>query len=130
MNNRSRIEVAMADSYSVLTIRDSRLDDFEQAQEIRSEMLDALAATESARVIVDLCNVEYLTSVALMPFVNLSASARQREGRVVLCNTCELVTNVLTVSQLIVEHRDSAKYLEMADNLESAIAMVQIQAER
>ena len=50
--------------------------------------------------------------------------AEQRGGRAVLCEPSQIVVDVLSVSQLIVESRDYARHLQMADNLESAIAQL------
>ena len=91
---------------------------------VRDEIVSAIRESESDKVIIHMKNVRYLTSIALLPFVGIRSAAEERGGRVVLCEPSGIVVDVLSVSQLIVESRDHARHLQMADSLESAIALL------
>jgi len=117
-----RIQSSVRDGVLVLEVKDTSLDDDEQAQCVRNELVAAVAEA-SCDVALDLRNVKYLTSVALLPFVEVRSAAETHGRRVVLCNLADIVAKVLTVSQLIVES-SHGHYLEMADDLDSAIALL------
>ncbi len=91
---------------------------------LHDEIVSAIRQSESNDIIIDMKHVEYLTSIALLPFVGIRSAAEQRGGRVVLCEPSGIVVDVLSVSQLIVESREHARHLQMADTLESAIALL------
>ena len=117
-----KFHFSVRDGILVLEIKDAVLNDHEQAQRIRDELLVAVTDA-SCDVVLDLRNVEYLTSVALLPFVEVRSAAESHGKRVVLCNLADVVAKVLTVSQLIVES-SHGRYLEMADDVESAIRLL------
>jgi anti-anti-sigma factor len=108
----------------VIEVLPTRLSEEPQVFALRDEMVSAIGQSASDDVIIDMKNVEYLTSIALLPFVSIRSAAEQRGGRVVLCRPAEIVVDVLSVAQLIVESREHAHYLQMADSLESAIALL------
>ena len=108
----------------VIEVLPTRLSEEPQVFALRDEMVSAIGQAASDDVIIDMKNVEYLTSFALLPFVSIRSAVEQRGGRVVLCRPAGIVVDVLSVAQLIVESREHAHHLQMADSLESAIALL------
>ncbi len=62
------------------------------------EVLDQLDQSEIANVVVDFCDVEYFGTTMLEAVHILWRRAREREGRMVLCNTSDMVREILHVS--------------------------------
>lgn len=112
----------------ILEVSPARLSEEAVVFELRDEMVAAIRQSESNDVIIDVHNVDYLTSIALLPFVSIRSAAEQRGGRVVLCQPAGIVVDVLAVSQLIVESRGSARHFRMAESIESAIALLKTEA--
>jgi len=108
----------------VIEVLPAKLNDEPVVFALRDEMVTAIRQSKSDDIIIDMKNVEYLTSIALLPFVGIRSAAEERGGRVVLCEPSGIVVEVLSVAQLIVESRDHARHLQMADSLESAIALL------
>ncbi|MEO8164794.1 MAG: STAS domain-containing protein [Betaproteobacteria bacterium] len=108
----------------IVEILAAKLSDERVVYALRDELISAIKQSASNDVIIDMKNVEYLTSIALLPFVGIRSAAEQRGGRVVLCEPTGIVVDVLSASQLIVERREYARHLQMADSLESAIALL------
>jgi anti-anti-sigma factor len=108
----------------VIEVLLSRLDQEPIVFALRDEMVGAIRDSDSIDVIIEMQNVEYLTSIALLPFVSIRSVAEQRGGRVVLCKPTGIVVDVLSVSQLIVESRDTTRHLQMADDLSAAVALL------
>ncbi|HRX79448.1 MAG: STAS domain-containing protein [Planctomycetaceae bacterium] len=117
---RSRYEQGIL----VIEVIPKRLSEESQVFALRNEIVAAIRESDSDDIIIDMKNVEYLTSIALLPFVGIRGAVEQRGGRVVLSEPAGIVVDVLTVSQLIVENRESANHLQMADSLESAIVLL------
>ncbi|MCA9124530.1 MAG: STAS domain-containing protein [Planctomycetaceae bacterium] len=109
----------------IVEVIPKRLNDERQVFALRDEIVEAMRQSKSNDVIIDMKNVEYLTSIALLPFVGIRSAAKQRGGRAVLAEPAGIVVDVLSVSQLIVESRDCADHLQMADGVESAIELLQ-----
>ncbi len=104
----------------VITILDSMLNDYEQVCAMSTEMQTAIGSSKTKRVAIDMSNVIMITSVALFPFVRATSAASVAGGWLVLCNMSDPVAQVFVISQLIVENRPHAKYLSLAEDLESA----------
>ncbi len=109
---------------TVLTVLDSQLNDDMQVMSLRDELLAALNGSAHKGLVIDMKNVQYLTSIALMPLVALRKAAETTGHHVALCNLADIVAKVLTISQLIVESRPHVRHLSMAQDLESAIRIV------
>ena len=108
----------------VIEVLDRQLNEYEQVCRFRDEVLQEITSLETPRAILDLKNVEYISSVALLPFVDMRKNAEDRGGQVVLCNVSIVVARVLTVSQLIVESRGHARPLAISADLDAAVALL------
>jgi anti-anti-sigma factor len=85
----------------VLTVLDDRLQGDEQIEAVRDELLDAVTREEADRVILDLGQVELLTSAGIRPLLALRTHVKGRGGRLVLCGLRPAVTEVLETTRLI-----------------------------
>jgi anti-anti-sigma factor len=104
----------------VLTLTDPQVRGDELADELRD---DLLAATGDAdRVVLDLRHVEYLSSVAFRPLLQLHKALKERQGRVVLCHLSEPVLDVLHLTRLISTSGTSRAPFEEQPDLAAAIA--------
>jgi anti-anti-sigma factor len=112
---------------TVLTVLDSQLNDDLQVMDLRDELLAALGQSAHKGLVIDMKNVAYMTSIALMALVALRKAAESSGHRVALCNLADIVAKVLTISQLIVESRPHVRHLAMAQDLESAIKLVAVE---
>lgn len=105
----------------VIEVICQHLNDYDEAAELRDEILAAMQHAQSVCVILDLRNMEFLTSVALFPFIEIRAEAEREGRRVVLCNVAMPVAQALTISQLIVENRAQARHLVLTEDLPAAL---------
>ena len=108
----------------VIEVVDPELNAFEQVHRLRDEIVQAMTDAETANAVLDLNKVKYMTSVALLPFVDVRKTAQRNGGQVVLCNVSDVVAKVLTVSQLLVETRGHAKHLAIATDLDAAVELL------
>jgi anti-anti-sigma factor len=122
----TQTHVSTSDQHGILviTVLDQRLTDEMQVADWQRQMGEAIRKSAPTGVVVDLKNVEYMTSVAVFPLIATRAVADELGIKLVLCNLSMAVLKVLTVAQLIVESRQHAKHLAMAENLDDALTAV------
>lgn len=120
-SNARYISTRLRKGALVIEVTCQQLNDYDKVADVRDEILEAIQQVQSVPVILNLRNVQLLTSVALFPFIEIRAVA-EREGRqVVLCNVAAPVAQALTVSQLIVENRSPDHHLVLTEDLSAAI---------
>jgi len=122
MNTKPQ-HIAVSRQQDVLVIEPllQYLNDFEKVAALRDEIVAAMERADAKNVVLDLRNIKVLTSVALFPFIEVRSVSEQLGGHVVLCNVDTAVAQALTVSQLLVETREHAHYLVLAEDVPSAI---------
>lgn len=85
----------------VLTIAQSRIQGEETAQQLREEMQAALEKTGIRRVVVDLQNVRYMSSVAFWPLLSLRRQLATSKGHLIICGlTGDIETLFLTTKMI------------------------------
>lgn len=115
------IRLGEHDGAVVIELLARKLNDEELVAPTREEVIRAIKEAETPRVILDMQHVEFLTSVAVLPFFEFRRLAEELGGRIVLANLHTVVAEVLTVTQLIVENRAHARHLTVAADLDSAV---------
>ena len=89
------ITLTTADGALVLTVTESMLTTFEMAQILSAELLTAVNAAKEKNVVLDLKNVQMMTSATLLVLTRLNTTVESRGGRLVLCNLQEVVAQTL-----------------------------------
>jgi anti-anti-sigma factor len=121
-SNAALITTARHDGVLVITVLDKRLSEQQQVDEWQDQMAQAIRDHSPTGVVIDMQNVEYMTSIAMLPLIATRAVAEDSGARVVLCNLSPTVLEILTVSQLIIDGRPHVKHLAMAETLDDALA--------
>ena len=118
------IQTETDDGVLVVTVTDTMLRDYELAKLLETEMVQAVETAETTDVILNLAHVKMMTSAALLALLGLRHAVIDRSGQLVLCNVAIPVAEVLTVSQLIVEHRNVQHQLRMESDIATAKAVL------
>jgi len=108
----------------VLTITDKHLRDEKPCAELRGELLASLAETGAKKVVVDLGQVEVVSSVAFRPLLSLRRAVEDAGARMVLCNLSEMVAEVFHVTRLLISGKSSVAPFEAKPDVASAIAFL------
>ena len=106
----------------VLTPVAPRIRGDEAAEELRNELLAAVAEAGVDSVVLDLHHVTYMSSVAFRPLLQLHAALKDRSGRVVLCNLAEPVREVLHLTRLVGTGGASHSPFEEQPDVPAAVA--------
>jgi anti-anti-sigma factor len=85
----------------VLTIAQSRLQGEEIAHDLREEMGRAVEQAKCNRVVIDLRQVRYLSSVAFWPLLSLRKQLLEAGGRLIICGLSGDVEDVFATTKMI-----------------------------
>lgn len=100
---------------SIVSFTIPRLTDDENIEQIGRELLAVIEHYGRRKVVVDLGNVDYLTSSVLGKLITMHRRLHRAGGRMVLCGFRNEVAEVLETSRL-------DEYFETAPNVEAAAA--------
>ena len=96
----------------------------EVAESIRRELVSAFQSEGLSRVIVDLGNVEFISSVGYAPLISLRREIIDAGGKLVLCGLSDFVREVFTTTCLLVDPQGKDSMFYGAGSLEQAHALV------
>ncbi len=114
----------------VLTITQSRIQGEETAQQLREEMQLALEKTGIHRVVVDLRNVRYMSSVAFWPLLSLRRQLAKSEGRLMICGLTGDIEILFLTTKMINSGGAVDAPFEVAPNAAAAVEKIKILGER
>lgn len=113
------------DGTLVLTIEVEQVKDFTVSEELRYELVHAVTSRQAKRIILDLRNMTFMTSLACVAFIGVRQAMKDMDGRVVLCNMTEFIRKVFSAKRLLVRPKNNGNVaFESADTLEDALAML------
>lgn len=94
----------------VLTITHPQLrsGDFDLIDQVRQELLAAVALNGTRRVVIDLTEVEYVGSAGFRPLLSVRKKLQEHGGEMLLCGLCPEVHEVFLTSRLIDARGSSA----------------------
>lgn len=109
----------------VLTIEVEQVKDFTVSEELRYELVHAVKSRESKRIVIDLRNMTFMTSLACVAFIGVRQAMKDVEGRIVLCNMTEFIHKVFSAKRLLIRSKKNGNVaFESAATLEDALAML------
>jgi anti-sigma B factor antagonist len=108
----------------ILTVELARISSYEQAETIGRELLAAVEGRQSAKVVVDLSKLTYMSSVGYGPLITLRSRVRADGGRLVLCGLSGVVKEVFEATRLLINPNSPKSLFEFKDTLDQAIAVV------
>lgn len=113
------------DGILVLTIEVEQVKDFTISEEMRYELVHAVKSRQSKRIVLDLRNMTFMTSLACVAFIGVRQAMKDVEGRVVLCNMSEFIHKVFSAKRLLVRSKNSGNVaFESVATLEDALEML------
>jgi anti-anti-sigma factor len=83
--------------------------------------LDAFSQAGKQKVIVDLGNVDFVSSVAFRPLLSLRRGVSDRNARLIVCNLSEFVAGVFNATRLLINPHSTGAPFEAQANLSTAL---------
>jgi anti-anti-sigma factor len=116
------ISTADENDVLILTLKINQVRDYVVAEELRYELLHAVRRVNAQKIVVDLRNLTFMTSLACVAFLGLKAGLREHGGRLILCNLSEFIRKVFSAKRLLSPspHTGSVAF-ETAGSLHDAV---------
>ena len=105
----------------VLTLADSQVRGDETAEALRAELLDAVSRSGLDRVVLNMKAVEFISSVAFRPLLQLHAKLKEVNGRLVVCDMKPSVAEVMRLTRMVSSRGSSHGLFEEQPDLPSAL---------
>lgn len=113
------------DGTLVLTIEVEQVKDFLISEELRYELVHAVKSRQATRIVLDLHNMTFMTSLACVAFIGVRQAMKDVDGRVVLCNMTDFIHKVFSAKRLLARSKNSGNVaFESAETLDDALALL------
>ena len=120
-----RVKVEVAGDVLVLTILESQVEGDAIAEELREAMLLALTESPCRHAVIDLHNIEYISSVAFRPLLSLRRSLLERGGRLVLCGLNPVVGDIFFTTRMVDPDGQPSPIFELQPSVSEALEALQ-----
>jgi anti-anti-sigma factor len=110
------------DGVLVLTILDTHLQEEKVAEALSQELLRLLDECRADRVVVDCHRIQYVSSVAFRPLLQLRRTLQERGGRLVLCCLNKVVGDVFYTTRLVSPDGAVSAPFELAPTVAEAVS--------
>jgi len=125
MSNSYRyLTVSETDGTLVLTLSRERIESYETAEGMGSELVAAVRDKKSPRVVLDMSKLIYMSSVGYGPLISLRSYIREAGGRLVLCQLSPVVKEMFETTRLLINPQSPKSLFEFTDSREQALAML------
>ena len=85
----------------VLTVTAPKIEGELVAEQLREEMLGAVAQHHATRVVIDLAHTRYVSSIVFWPLLTLRKRLAAQGGRLVICGLTGMVHDVFTTTKMV-----------------------------
>ena len=116
------METTIDQGVLVLTVLPQQIEGEQCAEVLKEELLAAVAKHGIHRVVLDLKNTRYVSSIAFWPLLRLRNYLNEREGRLILCGLTGAVAEVFTTTRMVRSNGSANAPFEMAPDRSIAIA--------
>jgi anti-anti-sigma factor len=118
------LEASVEENVLVLTIVQQQLEGEESAAALKEELLATVSKYGLTRVVLDLKNTRYVSSIAFWPLLTLRRQLADQNGKLIICGLTGAVEEVFTTTKMVSSSGSMKAPFEMADDRQSAIARI------
>jgi anti-anti-sigma factor len=106
----------------VLTIIETELQNEKLADSLAQELLAQVGDSPGQKVVLNLQNIKYISSVAFRPFLSLRRKLQETGGRLILCGLSSVVGDVFYTTRLLSATGSFDAPFEMTQDVAGAMA--------
>ncbi len=118
----SYLEAESTRGVLVLTVTRNQIEGEDMAAALKEELLAAVAAHGLNKVVLDLKNTRYVSSIAFWPLLTLRRQLAEQGGQLIICGLTGAVEEVFTTTKMVSSSGATNAPFEMAPDREAAIA--------
>src|SRR5262245_64728214 len=116
------LESAVERDVLVLTITRRQIEGEDIAAGLKEELLATVAKHGLSKVVLDLSQTRYVSSIAFWPLLTLRRQLADQEGKLLICGLTGAVEEVFTTTKMVSSSGSMNAPFEMAPDREAAIA--------
>jgi anti-anti-sigma factor len=106
----------------VASITTAHIQDEKVADGLLQEFLAALSHYSAQKIVVDMHQIEYVSSVAFRPLLHLRRVLVDSGGKMMLCGLSKVVGDVFYTTRLVTSGGDFAAPFELAPDIATAVS--------
>lgn len=109
-----RISVEYAENATIVTFTDERILEEKDIQALQESIVSVIEQAERINLILDFCNVQFLSSAVLGLLIRVSKKVYEREGQLKLCSINPKIYKIFKITRL-------TKIFDIYQDIESAV---------
>jgi anti-anti-sigma factor len=118
------LESSIENGVLVLTVLRQQIEGEDLALGLKEELLATVAQHGISKVVLDLKNTRYVSSIAFWPLLTLRRQLADQEGRLIICGLTGAVHDIFTTTRMVSSAGSLNAPFEMAPDRESAVALL------
>jgi anti-anti-sigma factor len=124
MASQQRVTVSQQGDVKILELKIDYLVDYDVADSLTDELIEAVGPQAGAKVVVDMGGIEFLSSVGYSPFINLRSYIRKHDGRLILANMSEMIHEVFDATRLLINPSSPKSLFEYYPSVAEAVEVL------
>ena len=97
---KPRISVEYAENATIVTFVDEKILEEMDIQSLQTSVMSVIEEAERVNLILDFCNVRFLSSAVLGLLMRISKKVYEREGQLRLCNISPRIYEIFKITRL------------------------------
>ena len=118
----SYLEASVEQGVLVLTVTQRQIEGEDVAAALKAELLATVDRHQLNKVVLDLSNTRYVSSIAFWPLLTLRRQLADQNGKLILCGLTGAVEEVFTTTKMVSSSGSMNAPFEMAADREAAVA--------
>ena len=111
---KPRISVEYGEEATIVTFTDEKILEEKDIQALQESVMSVIEQSERINLILDFCNVRFLSSAVLGLLIRISKKVYERDGRLSLCNISPKIYEIFKITRL-------TKIFDIYQDVESAV---------
>jgi len=110
---KPRISVEYAENATIVTLVDEKILEEKDIRALQESIVSVIEQSERINLILDFCNVQFLSSAVLGLLIRISKKVYERDGQLRLCNIDPRIHEIFRITRL-------TKVFDIYQDVESA----------
>jgi len=97
---KPRISVEYAENATIITLADEKILEEKDIRSLQESIMSVIEQSERMNLILDFCNVRFLSSAVLGLLIRISKKIYERDGQLRLCNINPKIHEIFKITRL------------------------------